>query len=288
MTYDLFLGDRLYSSWSLRGWLACAAFDIPCRTHMMRLYGGKLQDDLRDLAPAKTVPVLRTPEGAVLWDSLAMAEELATRHPDAGLWPSDPLLRSTARSLVAEMHSGFAALRSACPMNLLNAYADSAPSADTLSDVCRLEMIWGHAFSQHDGPWLCGEYSLADVAYAPVAARIAGYALPVSDRAARYVAAHLAHPRFRQWRAMGLAAAGAPQYQMPYDTRHWPGPHALDAAACDGPSVNETCPYSGKPVTDFLRYDGQIYGFCNAFCRDKTLHDPAAWPAFIALSQRER
>lgn len=284
MTYELFLGDRLYSSWSLRGWLTCAAFDIPHRVRMVDLYSGALRDGLAEVAPARTVPALKMPDGAVLWDSLAMGEELASRHPDAGLWPADPKLRATARSLVAEMHSGFTALRSDCPMNLLTAYENTAPSDAVLKDLDRLAEVWQFALDQHDGAWLCGDYSLADVFFAPVAARIAGYDLPMPEFARRYVEAHLAHLPFRQWRAMGLAAEdGARPYPRPFDQRPWPGPTPLPATRADGPSVNAACPYSGDPVSDFLELNGQVYGFCNPFCRDKTLHDPQAWPAFVRL-----
>ncbi|MDO7562616.1 MAG: glutathione S-transferase, partial [Planktomarina temperata] len=102
--------------------------------------------------------------------------------------------------------------------------------------------------------------------------------------AQRYVDKHLAHQDFRQWRAMGLTKHYDPfPYNMPCASVPWPGPRTIAAAVAQGPSENETCPYSGDAVTDFLRIDGRVFGFCNPFCRDKTLVDPAAWPEFMAL-----
>ena len=123
MTYDLFLGDRMYSSWSLRGWLSCAAFDLPVRTNFVGLYSGTMAADLAPLAPARLVPVLRTPDGCVIGESLAIAETLAERHPEAGLWPDTPAQRATARWLCAEMVAGFAALRGDCPMQFQRIFA---------------------------------------------------------------------------------------------------------------------------------------------------------------------
>ncbi len=154
-----------------------------------------------------------------------MAETLAERHPDAGLWPADPAARALARWLVAEMHSGFAALRGACPMQLLKVYEGFAPSAAVRADLARLEEIWALARSRHGtgGPWLFGRYSLADAFFAPVAARIAGYDLPVAPPARDYVAAHLADPAFRAWRSEGLSVRYDPEpYAIDLPHRPWP------------------------------------------------------------------
>ena len=287
MTYDLFLGDRTFSSWSLRGWLMFVQFDLPVRTRMVGLYDGTMAEDLSELAPARLVPVMRDADGIVLGDTLAMAETLAERHPEAGLWPSEPAARALARWLVAEMHSGFTALRTACPMQLLHQYQGFVPSEAVKADLDRIETLWSLARSRHGsgGPWLFGAYSLADVFYAPVAARIAGYRLPVGAGARAYVDTTLADPAFRRWRAMGLTKRYDPMpYAMDLPTALWPGPALRPArAVASGPSVNTACPYSGKPVTDFMELDGRIWGFCNPFCRDKTVNDPEAWPAFMAL-----
>ena len=288
MTYDLFIAARTYSSWSLRAWLLLDRFDLPVRVRMTGLYTGRFAEDLEPLKPARLVPVLHTPEGEVIGESLAIAETLAERHPQAGLWPADPAARARARWLAAEMHAGFQALRSDCPMQLLHQYRGFEPSQEVLDDLGRLEEIWSAArrrFGQDAGPWLCGGYSIADAFYAPVAARIAGYDLPVGNTARDYVAAHLADPSFRRWRALALTERIAPApYPRDLPTAFWPGPAPLPARAVEeGLPLNETCPYSGKPATHLLEIEGRRFGFCNAVCRDKTVNDPAAWPAFMKL-----
>jgi glutathione S-transferase len=287
MTYDLAIGDRAYSSWSLRGWLLFDAFGIPVNTRPARLYTDELPRLLAEFPPARTVPALRLPEGTTIGESLAIAEELATRHPEAALWPADPRARAVARMLAAEMHAGFVALRSHCPMNLRLSYEGCDPPEAVLGDLARLDLIWNWARTEpgSQGPWLCGDYCAADAFFAPVASRIATYNLPASTAQADYVAAHLAHPSFRRWRAMGLVD-GADQdfYRRDYARRPWPGPAPLEAGATEGgPSVNTLCPYSAEPVTHFLQMGGRTFGFCNAFCRDKTVADPEAWPKFMEL-----
>jgi glutathione S-transferase len=229
MHYDLAIGDRAYSSWSLRGWLLFDAFGIPVTPHLARLYSDELPRLLADFRPARSVPAMRLPDGLVIADSIAMAEELAARHPKAGLLPESPKMRAVARALMAEMHAGFSALRSHCAMNLRVSYSDCAPTPAVLADLTRLEVIWDWARAQTGagGPWLCGDYSAADVFFAPVAARIAGHNLPVSTQAADYVAAHLAHPSFLRWRATSLTdGADQPIYARDWPQRPWPGPSA--------------------------------------------------------------
>ncbi len=285
MTYELAIGDRGYSSWSLRGWLLFEPFGLPVKVRKARLYTDELPDLLKDFAPARTVPAMKTAEGHVVWDTLAMAEHLAEAHPEAGLWPKDAGLRALARSLAAEMHSSFGALRGACPMNLRLSYSDFVASDEVKADLARIEALWAFALERSGGPWLCGDYSVADVFFAPVAGRIAGYGLPVGEQARAYVDRHLAHPSFRRWRAMGMVDGDdQPYYWRDLAHRPWPGPALIPAEAVEaGPSVNDACPYSGKTVTHFLKTGGKTYGFCNAFCRDKTVADPGAWPAFVAL-----
>lgn len=286
MTYDLVIGDRGYSSWSLRGWLLFDAFGIPVKTHLARLYSDELPNLLKDYFPGKTAPTMRTPDGVVVPETIAIAEELASRHPEAGIWPADPKARAVARVLAAEMHAGFTALRSHCPMNLRASYTTCEPPEAVLADLARLETLWGWAWEQTGSAvWLAGEYSAADAFFAPVATRIATYNLPVSARAMDYVQAHLAHPSFRRWRAMGLVdGADQPFYRRDWPRRPWPGPVPLAAHAVEGTAAENTaCPYSGDPVTHVLETQGRRFGFCNAFCRDKTVADPEAWPKFMAL-----
>lgn len=228
MENTLFIGDYAYSSWSLRGWLLFEKFGVPATLRTVDFNDARgVAEQMAEARPARTVPTLVADDGAVIWDSLAMAEELASRYPDAGHWPQDPGKRALARSLAAEMHSGFTALRGDCPMNLRTAYSDSAPTEAVLADVARLETLWGYArdVCDHDDPWLCGDYSAADAFFAPVAARIAGYSLPVSSAAQAYVDAHLADDAFRKWRAWGLAHGDTlPWYAKPYPVKDWPGP----------------------------------------------------------------
>jgi glutathione S-transferase len=261
MSYHLIIGDYAYSSWSLRGWLFFERFGIPRTETVITFLNEKVSDQLAAYFPAKTVPTLVTPEGVAIGESLAMAEELASRHPEAGLWPSDPKARAIARALASEMHAGFMALRGFCPMHLRVAYRDVPVPEDVTADLRRLEAIWDHARAQTqpDGPWLCGAYSIADAMFAPVATRIATYGLAVSPSAQAYVDAHLADPAFRRWRALGLTRGpDLPWYARDYPQVAWPGPTPLAAQAVDhGPSVNQTCPYSGKPVAHFLKLGRQ-------------------------------
>ncbi|NNE53332.1 MAG: glutathione S-transferase [Sulfitobacter sp.] len=226
MTYDLFIGDQSFSSWSLRGWLMLEKFGLPYRTHMVGLYSGTMAADLAPLAPAALVPVLRLPDGTVVGETLAMAETLAERHPEAGLWPKSPGARATARWLCAAMVSGFGALRGDCPMQLLHVMEGFEPGAGVRADLARIETLWAHAKAQKadEGPWLFGAYSLADVFYAPVCARIVGYDLQVSEAARAYCRLTLEDAAFREWRREGLKKSYDP---IPYDkglpTGPWPG-----------------------------------------------------------------
>ena len=118
MTYELYIGDRTFSSWSLRGWLMLEKFGLPYKTTMVGLYAGTMAADMAHLSTAKTVPAMVTPSGGLLTDSIAMAETLHEENPTAGLYPTDPAARAMARSLVAEMHGSFGALRGDCPHNM--------------------------------------------------------------------------------------------------------------------------------------------------------------------------
>ena len=289
MSFDLVIGDRYPSSWSLRGWLLFEKFNIEHKLHHVSFIDDRLvEEQMPEFAPAKTVPTVRTPEGVIVGDSLAIAEELASRYPDAGILPKDPAARAVARFLMSEMHSGFGDLRNDCPMNLRVAYSETSPSDEVKKDLARLEKIWAYARKTvgSEGPWLCGEYGAVDAFFAPVAARIAGYGLTVGPDAAAYVKAHLADPAFRRWRAMGMIkGAHLPWYERDYPQVNWPGPTPILATNAEGPSENTLCPYSRLPVTHFLSIDGCVFGFCNEFCRDKTRPDPAAWPAFMGIYQ---
>lgn len=289
MTYELFIGDRLFSSWSMRGWLMLEKFGLPYRSHMIGLYSGTMAEDMKPLAPARLVPALRLPDGTVVGESLAMAETLAELHPEAGLWPEDPAARATARWLCAEMVAGFGALRGQCPMQLKQCWQGFVPSSETRTDLARIETLWARArdvSGANTGP-LFGRYSLADVFYTPVAARIIGYGLPVSNASREYCLELLSDGPVRQWRAMGLTVEYDPfPYPMDLQSKPWPIGGTSQAKAVHGTtSINDTCPYSGKAITAVLELDGQRWGFCNSFCRDKTVADPGAWPKFTEMTR---
>lgn len=229
MTYTLAITDRAYSSWSLRAWLLFARLDIPVELVFTRSYVPSFLDGLAAFAPARTVPALRIEGGRapiVVWDSLAITETLAERFPDRPVWPGDLVSRGLARSLAAEMHASFQALRQACPMNLRRAYARFEASEAVRADLARIEALWTAARGRGgEGSWLFGAWSAADAFFAPVAARIATYDLPVGPEAAAYVATQLADPAFVAWRNAGLADDFVQAvYDMDLPERPWPGP----------------------------------------------------------------
>jgi glutathione S-transferase len=219
MTYTLIIGDKAYSSWSLRGWLLFDAFGIPVEERLVRLYSEELDAYRRDVAPARTVPALRIEEGGerlLLWDSLAIAETLAERHPDAGIWPEAPGARAAARSLAAEMHSGFSNLRGDLPMNTRRRGAASALRPEVRSEFDRLQLLWSWARGEWggDGPYLFGRFSAADAFFAPVAFRVRAYDVPLSKNGAAYMAALLDHASVRRWEA---AAEADPRFVQLYE-----------------------------------------------------------------------
>ncbi len=225
MTYSILIGQRLYSSWSLRGWLPFAVHDIPVTVHDTLIYSDTFSTDVSNFGGSGTVPVVRTPHGGVLSDSLAICWGLTDAFPERGLLPNDPVDRAKAQSLITEMHSGFTALRGACPMNLATGWVGFKPNAAVQADIARIDEIWSAALDASDGPFLFGTYGIVDAFFAPVAIRIAGYALPVSDTAMAYVHAQLSIPAIQEWRAEGLARdAELSQYEMPLERCPFPMP----------------------------------------------------------------
>lgn len=292
MEMTLYVGDYAYSSWSLRGWLLLDAFGIAFRTRYAHMRTKAFEELQAEMALSKTVPALRlTPDNAapfVVWDSLAMAETIAELFPEHGLWPEGPAARATARSLAAEMHSGFTALRGACPMNMRRAYADFPVSDEVRADLERLSLIWAHARGlSGEGPFLFGAFCAADAFFAPVASRIATYGLPVTGADAEYVAALLGHPSVRRWRSMGMADGHLQaHYEFEYPSR--PNPHdpAMTGRVVPGLAPdNANCPNSGKPVhPDHVVEIGEnAIGYCNPLCAAKSAADPMAWPKTVAL-----
>ncbi len=207
--YTLTLGDKAYSSWSMRGWLLLAGFGIKFEEEVVPLYHPSFEAMQCAHAPARQVPQLAWSEdGGIrrIWDTWAMAETLAERHPAAGLWPAEPWPRAVARTLAAEMHAGFPVLRAAAPMNLHRAGRPLRARPEGLdADLARLARLWTWAREETGGPWLGGPaFSAVDAFYAPVATRLVSYAL-ASESTAPYTERVLAHPAVVRWRAEALA-----------------------------------------------------------------------------------
>ena len=207
--YDLYLGNKNYSSWSLRPWLLLKHFAIPFREHMVSVAGRDYNPALKPIAGNARVPCLHV-DGFQVWDSLAIAEYLAESHPAMG--PADARARARARSVCAEMHSGFMNLRKAMPMNLKLQLKGKPASPEVQRDIERIVEIWSEArgqFAGDAGPWLFGAFSVADAMFAPVACRFHTYNVALPPVAAAWRDAILAHPALREWTAAALAESEA-------------------------------------------------------------------------------
>ena len=219
--YTLFIGNKTYSSWSLRGWLLLEAFGIPFEERLTPMFTDAFKTMKAEMAPGRTVPTLIHQEGeakTVVWDSLAIAEYLAERHPEAGHWPADPVARARARCLVAEMHSSFQALRSNMPMNMKSKYPDRGRGPGVDLDVARMETLWAETRAVHgaDGPYLFGaRFNAGDAFFAPVASRFETYDLALSPESREYCGALLGHPAVMKWRKAAEAEPWVePRYQF--------------------------------------------------------------------------
>ena len=213
MTYQLILGNRTYSPWSLRVWMLFQAFDIDFHHIVIPLYTEHFDHYRERHYPAKAVPSLVLGhDGAdiTIWDSLAITEFVNEQHPDLGIWPGDPVRRAVARTLCAEMHSGFTALRSTMPMNLKRVYTDFTPDSTVQADIDRITGLWTWARSRWgtDGPYLFGAvFTAADAFFTPVAERFRTYSVPIDGPAKDYMSSLITHPAAIEFRA---AAQGEP------------------------------------------------------------------------------
>ncbi|HSV20775.1 MAG TPA: glutathione S-transferase family protein [Casimicrobiaceae bacterium] len=202
--YTLYIGNRNYSSWSLRGWLATKLSGAPFREVPVQLVGRGPNPANRTFSPSGLVPCLHDGD-VVVWDTLAIAEYLAERH--AGLWPADAKARAHARCTAAEMHSGFGALRSDMSM-CIRERVDVRPWSGALAaDIERIQALWTEARSRFGGAgaFLYGAFSLADCFYAPVVFRFQTYGVALDGAAGAYAAAMRAHPLLREWETAALA-----------------------------------------------------------------------------------
>ena len=211
----IYLGTKRYSSWSLRGWLAVRLAGLDVEEVMIALAGGATAA-VKAASPSGFVPYLQH-QGARVWDSLAIAEYCAEFQP--ALWPADRITRALARSMAAEMHSGFRPLRMAMPMSLFRDGAAFQPAPDVQADIARIDTIWREALSVSGGPFLFGgAMGAVDAMYAPVVARFLTYRPSLSREASAYCAAIRATPLMTRWydaAAQEPAAWYLPQYEAP-------------------------------------------------------------------------
>jgi glutathione S-transferase len=201
--YELFIGNKNYSSWSMRPWVLMRTLEIPFREQLRPFHLNQGEGAFTHFSPTGRVPLLVDGNTRV-WDSLAIAEYLAERHE--GVWPADAAARAWARSATAEMHSGFGSLRSECSMSVgvrvrLRHHADQL-----LADLRRLTALWQDGFARHGGPFLAGRsVGAVDAFFAPVATRVQTYSLPLPRESMSYVERLLAHPPVREWIDGGMA-----------------------------------------------------------------------------------
>ena len=210
----LVLGNKKYSSWSLRAWIGLQMAGVPFREAVIKLFRPQTGAEIRRYSPAGRVPILidETPQGAVtVHDSLAILEYVNETYAEGRLWPADPGLRAVARAVSAEMHAGFTALRARLPMNMARPPAPLparwAVDSATQGEIDRILSLWATLLTRSGGPFLCGEWSIADCMYLPVATRLRTYAIPLdgSPPVRAYVERLLALPAFQRWEADGRA-----------------------------------------------------------------------------------
>jgi glutathione S-transferase len=199
----LLIGNRNYSTWSLRPWLVLRHFDIAFEDEVLQLSGTSWRENLQARSPTGKVPVLLDDE-LVVPETLAIIEYLADIFPNKPIWPADRKDRALARAAASEMHAGFTALRSHAPMNLRASHPGKVDLDAVRKDLHRVEELWGGLLSRSGGPYLLGDFSAADAMFAPLATRLRTYDLPVSDVAGRYVEAIYALPAFQAWLTLAL------------------------------------------------------------------------------------
>jgi len=209
MTLRLIIGNKNYSSWSLRPWIAMKAADIAFDETVISLYVEGSEAAIRAHSPAGKVPILIDGQGdreVRVWESLAILEYLAEKFPAAQLWPSDPAARALARAISTEMHAGFVPLRQQCGMNMWRPPAKRDLSEDAKANIARIETIWTEARMRFGagGPFLFGRFCAADAMFAPIVSRFETYAIDVSAPVAAYMQAVIALPAWQEWRRAAL------------------------------------------------------------------------------------
>jgi glutathione S-transferase len=209
------VGNKNYSSWSMRAWLMVKKVGEPFEEVVVALDRPDTAENIRKYSPSGRVPVLLS-GNVIVWDSLAIGEYLAETYPERNLWPKDPAARALARSISAEMHSGFVALRTHCPMKMKERIRQETPR-EALEDAARVRAIWTSTRERYgaSGPFLFGSYTIADAMYAPVVSRFRTYDLPLDGVASAYADAVWNDPDFQSW----YEAACTESLRMPrYET----------------------------------------------------------------------
>ncbi len=212
----LVIGNKNYSSWSMRPWLAMRVAGVPFDEVRIPLYEAETTASLMRWSPSGLVPLLQEGELKV-WDSLAICEYLAERFPECGLWPADPAARAVARAVSAEMHAGFSGLRTAMVMNVRRRYPDRGRTPECLKDIERVLAIWTDCRRRfgNGGDFLFGRFSIADAMYAPVVLRFQTYAVALDGVARQYADAVLALPAVQEWvEAAGQEAERIPKFDI--------------------------------------------------------------------------
>ncbi len=217
MGLQLIIGNKNYSSWSFRPWLAMKAVGIAFDETVISLDAAEFKDRVTALSGAGKVPVLI--DGDIrIGESLAILEYLAERFPAATLWPKDVAARAQARAIASEMHAGFMALRRHLPMNMRRPVKPRALDAGAAADVVRIDAIWRDCLRKSGGPFLFGAFGAADAMYGPVVSRFRTYEVEVSAAARDYMGAVMALPAWKEWHE----AARREPWVLPHDEVDWP------------------------------------------------------------------
>jgi glutathione S-transferase len=226
MSMQLYIGNKNYSSWSMRPWVLMRQLGIAFEETRLRLdfsEGSAFRQAVARVSPVGKVPVL-VDDGFAVWDTLAITEYLHEKFPALGVWPAAPRERARARSLCAEMHAGFGALRGHCPMNVEASLAEVgkrvwAEQPELRRDVERIDRMWAQQLSGHDGPMLFDTFSAVDAFYAPVCSRLLTYALPISQTARAYVDRVAGLTAVAEWNAAAVKEADFLDFDEPYRPR---------------------------------------------------------------------
>ncbi|ACC72070.1 glutathione S-transferase family protein [Paraburkholderia phymatum] len=195
----LIIGDKNYSSWSMRPWLVLKHFGIAFEEIMIPLFEPETKASILAHSPSGKVPSLLTDDGVTVWDSLAICETLAERHPQHALWPRDAVARGRARSVSAEMHSGFGDLRSNMWMNIRASFPGKGATPGALADIARIDAIWSECLETYGGPFLFGDFTIADAMYAPVVMRFNTWQPKLSAAAGAYARRVTEQPAVAAW-----------------------------------------------------------------------------------------